>query len=133
MIITFPLTVSTLVVPCVNELAVPLAVKVKFVHELLLFIVVTAPAAIVMGPNVVLAVPLIVFVPENVTPYEPALSVPPLFVQLPATAIFPAKVCVPAVNVIFPNVMAAVGVMEAEAVKFASTRRIECQSSRRYR
>jgi hypothetical protein len=80
---TFPLTVKVLVPPCVRELAVPPAVNVRPVQELLLFIVLVAPAAIMIGPNVVLDVPPIVYPAlEKVTVLVPTLKLP-LLVQLP--------------------------------------------------
>jgi hypothetical protein len=92
---------------------------VRLVQELLLFIVIVAAEFIWIAPNAVLDEPLMVFVaPENVVLFTAALSVPPLFVQLPATVIFPTSVCVPPVKVTFPNVIAAVGVIVEEAVKF---------------
>jgi len=95
-------------------------VNVRSVHELLLFIVLVALAAIMIGPNVVLVVPPIVLTnPESVTAFAPAESVPPLFVQFPATVTAPDNVCVPALNVTFPNVIAVVGVIVAIAVKIA--------------
>jgi hypothetical protein len=64
---TFPFTVSTLVPPCVKELAVPAATNVRPVHELLLFIVIVAPELICITPNAVLDVPPIVFAaPEKI-------------------------------------------------------------------
>ena len=95
--------------------------KVRDVHELLLFIVHVAPPATVSVGKVVLAVPPMVFAaPLNVTVFAPPFNVPPLFVQLPATVTLPARITVmPEFNWILPNVIAAVGVTVEEPVKIA--------------
>jgi hypothetical protein len=50
--------------------------------------------------------------PLNVTVFTPGVNVPPLFVQSPATEMFPAAVTVtPELNVTLPNVIATVGVI----------------------
>jgi len=93
----------------VSDEAVPLAVNVRPVAVLLLFIVYVAPAPIVTAGNAVSVVPPIVCAaPVKLTVPDVFVMEPPLFVQLPFTVTVPVleiEIELPLLSVIEPALL----------------------------